>query len=69
MSENVAGKAHQALFYLLEVASSCYLLESSLYPSMFLAFEPDEHDHTLSKLALRRKELEEVDESCYITML
>lgn len=39
-----------------------------MYPSMFLAFEPDESDHTQSRLVLRHKERDEVDESCYVTM-
>lgn len=65
---NIAEKAHKALFYRTEVSTSCYLLESSLFPSKFLAFEPDVCDHTLSKLTLRHKERDEVDDSCYISM-
>lgn len=39
-----------------------------MYPSTFLAFESDVSNHKLSKLTLRHKEMEEVDESCYVTM-
>lgn len=65
----MAVKKHKALFYLTKVAQSCFLLEASAYPSMFLAFEPDAADHTLSKLVLRHKEADQVDDSCCITML
>lgn len=51
-----------------KMSKNCYELESSLYPSMFLAFEPDSNNQTLSKLILRHKEYDEVDETCYVLM-
>lgn len=66
--QNIAEAAHEALFYRTEISTSCYLLESSTYPSNFLAFEQDVSNFTLSKLVLRHKERDEVDESCYIIM-
>lgn len=65
---NVNEKAHKALFYQTEIAPCRYLLESSVHLSKFLAFEEDMSNHTLSRLILRHKERDEVDESCCITM-
>ncbi|NP_001027804.1 interleukin-18 [Takifugu rubripes] len=68
ISHDIAEKAHKALFYLERITEGCYLLESSLYPSMFLAFEPDSNNQTLNKVILRHKEYDDVDETCHVIM-
>lgn len=65
---NIGEQAHKALFYRTEIAPCCYLLESSVHQSKFLAFEEDASNHTLSRLVLRHRGKEEVDEACHITM-
>lgn len=66
--KHIAEKAYKALFYLKKISKDRYLLESSLYPSMFLAFEPDPNNQTLNKVVLRHKDREEVDETCHVIM-
>ncbi|TWW77821.1 hypothetical protein D4764_12G0012110 [Takifugu flavidus] len=68
ISHHIPEKADKAVFYLERITEGCYLLESSLYPSMFLAFEPDPNNQTLNKVILRHKEYDDVDETCYVTM-
>ncbi|XP_056906066.1 interleukin-18-like isoform X2 [Takifugu flavidus] len=66
ISHHIPENAHKAVFYLKRITEGCYLLESSLYPSMFLAFEPDSNNQTLNKVILRHKDY--VDETCHVIM-
>lgn len=68
ISRDIAANADKALFYLMRISKDRYLLESSLHPSMFLAFEPDSSNQTLNKVILRHKESDEVNESCHVIM-
>ncbi|TWW77825.1 hypothetical protein D4764_12G0012150 [Takifugu flavidus] len=68
ISHHIPENTHKAVFYLERITEGCYLLESSLHPSMFLAFEPDPNNQTLNKVILRHKEHDDVDETCYVTM-
>lgn len=63
LPDRIGENAHKAVFYRTESSTSRYKFESSLYRSEFLGFEPDEDDHTLSKLVLRYIGKDEVDES------
>lgn len=62
LPHDIGKNAHKAVFYRTE-DSTRYKFESSFYRSEFLGFEPDEDDHTLSKLVLRYVGKDEVDES------
>lgn len=64
----IEGDAHQAVFYRKEISMSCYMFESSWYPSEFLGFEPDEDNHTLCKLVLRRRGDDEVDDTIEVIL-
>lgn len=63
LPKRIEESAHKAVFYRRGTLSK-YLLESSVYPTEFLGFEPDEDDHTLSKLVLRHIGEKEKNESC-----
>lgn len=65
LPKQIGESAHKAVFYRKPTLSK-YLLESSVYPTEFLGFEPDGDDHTLSKLVLRHIGEREMDESCEV---
>lgn len=48
--------------------TSKYLFESSLFPSEYLAFEPDSNVQGRSRLILRYMHSDEVDESAVISL-
>lgn len=69
LPERIKGNAHKAVFYLTKLPTSKYLLESSLYPTKFLGFEPDGDNHSLSKLVLHQREKKEVVDSCEVVLM
>lgn len=68
--KHIQEDAHKAMFYQVKQQhTSNYLFESSLFPSEYLAFEPDSNDHRRSRLILRHKGKDEVDESAVISLI
>ncbi|XP_076591659.1 uncharacterized protein LOC143323610 isoform X2 [Chaetodon auriga] len=65
LPKRIEESAHKAVFYQKSTVSKC-LLESSVYPTEFLGFEPDGNDHTLSKLVLRHIGERESNEYCEV---
>lgn len=60
---------HKAMFYwVTKPFTSKYLFESSLFPSEYLAFEPDSNVQGRSRLILRHIPNDEVDESAVISL-
>ncbi|XP_040901795.1 interleukin-18-like isoform X2 [Toxotes jaculatrix] len=70
LPHTIPETSHKALFYLKKLpAHNKFMFESSVYPSKFLGFEPDEDNPTLNKLVLRHKTSDEVDETAELTLM
>ncbi|XP_054457320.1 uncharacterized protein LOC129093342 [Anoplopoma fimbria] len=70
LPEEIKGSNHKALFYMTKLSpANTFWFESSMYPSMYLGFEPDGFNPSLNKLVMHNKAQDEVDESCQLILL